>query len=322
MGFRPYAAVEYEYFLFEETPHSIREKGYRGLRPMSPGMFGYSVLRASAHAEVVHRIVDQMRDYGVEIEGIHTETGPGVYETAIAYDEALRAADHAALFKTGVKEIAARSGLVATFMAKWSPDLPGCSGHAHMSLWDGERNLFSDGKGGLSETARHFIGGQLALMSEWMALVCPTVNSYKRTVPGTWAPTGAAWGVENRTTALRAIPGRSPKSTRVEYRLAGADANPYLVLAAGIASGLYGVEGRLDPPTALSGDAYSAPPERVKPLPCTLEEAAAGFRRSAAARADLGEEFVDHFAMTREWEVRQFRKAVTDWELQRYFEII
>ena len=324
LGFRAFAAVEYEYFLFEETAHSVREKGYRGMRPLSPGMFGYSVLRASTHAEVVHRIVDQMRDYGVEIEGIHTETGPGVYETAIRYDEVLPAADKAALFKSGVKEIAARSGLIATFMAKWSGDLPGCSGHAHLSLWDrqGGANLFHDGAGGFSEVARRFIGGQLALMPEMMALVCPTVNSYKRTVPGTWAPTGAAWGVENRTTALRAIPGRSPRSARVEYRLAGADANPYLALAAGLASGLYGVEQRIAPPPPLSGDAYAAPAEVVRPLPGSLEEATDAFRTSRAARDLFGDAFVDHFAMTREWEVRQFRKAVTDWELQRYFEII
>ena len=326
LGLRPFVAVEYEYFLFQETAHSVREKGYRGMKPLSPGMFGYSVLRASTHAEVVHRIIDEMRAYGVEIEGIHTETGPGVYETALRYDDALRAADKAALFKTGVKEIAARSGLIATFMAKWSADLPGCSGHVHQSLWDreGNQNLFHDERGDrrLSEVARHYIGGQVALMPEVMALVCPTVNSYKRTTPGTWAPTGVAWGVENRTTALRAIPGLSGKSTRVEYRLAGADANPYLAVAAGLASGLYGVERRVDPPPPFSGDAYAAPEGAVRPLPRSLEEATEALRSSRAARDLFGDAFVDHFAMTREWEARQFRKAVTDWELQRYFEVI
>lgn len=326
LGLWPVVSVEYEYFLFEETAHSVREKGYRGMRPLSPGMFGYSVLRASTHANLVHQIIDQMRAYGVEIEGIHTETGPGVYETAIRYDGALQAADKAALFKTGVKEIAARSGRIATFMAKWNPDLPGCSGHVHQSLWerDGARNLFHDGAGdgGFSELGRHYIGGQMALMPEVMAMVCPTVNSFKRTVPGTWAPTGVTWGVENRTTALRAIPGRSPKTTRVEYRLAGADANPYLAIAAGLASGLYGVERRMEPPPALAGDAYVASDERARPLPRSLEEAVEVFRSSRAAREMFGDAFVDHFSMTREWEVRQFRKAVTDWELQRYFEII
>ena len=144
MGFQPLASLEYEYFLFKETADSLEEKGFKNLVPMSPGAFGYSVLRASAAAEFVHTVVDSMAEYDVTLEGIHTETGPGVYETAIKYDMALRSADKAGLFKTGVKEICTKQGLVATFMAKWSPDYPGCSGHLHQSLWDldAERNYF------------------------------------------------------------------------------------------------------------------------------------------------------------------------------------
>ena len=324
MGFTVRASVEYEFFLFDETPQTLREKGFRGLTPLTPGMFGYSVLRASSQAELVHAIFDGMAGYGVPLEGLHTETGPGVYETAIRHDEALTAADKAALFKTGVKEIAARRGKAATFMAKLSPALPGCSGHLHLSLWDegGANALHAAGEpNGASRIARQFIAGQVALMPDLCAVVCPTINSYKRLVPGTWAPTTASWGVENRTAAVRWIPG-SANSTRVEYRLAPADANPYLALAAALASGLWGIERGLEPDEPYSGNVYHSPEGRFAPLPISLEDATARLMQSAPARELLGQPFVEHFAATRDWECRQFRAAVTDWELSRYFEII
>ncbi len=321
LGFQVRLAAEYEYFLFEETGHSLREKDFRNLRPLSPGMFGYSVVRASTHSDIVHGIVDAMGDYDVELEGIHTETGPGVYETAIRYDTGLRAADKAALFKTGIKELAPRHGLLATFMAKWNADLPGCSGHIHQSLWDGDANLFSDpnAETGLSEQAGHYLAGQLDLMPALTALSCPTINSYKRAVPGVWSPINVSWGLDNRTTALRAIP-ISGKTTRVEYRLSGADANPYLAMAACLASGLYGIEHRLEPPPPVSGNAYAD--ETLPLLPSNLAVATECLNRSEAARQYLGDTFVDHYVMTRDYEVRCYEKAVTDWELRRYFEAI
>jgi len=326
MGFLPFMSAEYEYFIFRETPHSLHEKGFRLMTPLSPGMLGYSVLRASAASELVHAIIDGMREYNVELESIHTETGPGVYEAAIRYDTALNAADKAGLFKTGIKEITARQGLVATFMAKWSPNYPGCSGHLHQSLWDveGEANLFADAShpSGMSQTMRHYIAGQVAAMPDMTALICPTINSYKRTVPGTWAPMNASWGIENRTTALRAISGTSPQSTRVEYRLAGADANPHIAMAASLAAGLYGIEHQLDPGKPFNGDAYEAPQGKVESLPKSLEAATERLKRSELVRACLGDAFIEHFVLTREWEVAQFRQAITDWELKRYFEII
>jgi glutamine synthetase len=285
-------------------------------------MFGYSALRASTHAEFLHQLLDNLREYDVELEGLHTETGPGVYEAAIRYAPLLKAADKAALFKTVVKEIAARNGLIVTFMAKVNASLPGSSGHLHQSLWnaDGNKNLFYDKKDprGISELMRQYIGGQLALMPEVMAMICPTINSYKRTVPGTWAPVGVSWGVENRTTALRAIPGGA-KSTRVEYRLAGADGNPYLAMAAALASGLHGIENRMEPAAAVAGSAYDG---NLPALPRSLAESTARMKSSAAVRAIFGDIFVDHFTATREWEVKQFEKAVTNWEMERYFEII
>jgi glutamine synthetase len=322
MGFHPVVSTEYEYFFFREDSHSVREKHYRDLKPLSPGMFGYSVLRTGTFSDLVRDVIDAMRAFDVELEGFHTETGPGVYETAIKYDGALRAADKSALFKTGIKQIAARNGLIATFMAKWNASLPGCSGHLQKSLWDAEhtKNLFYDaGYGGMSKLMRHYMAGQVQLMPELTAFVCPTINSYKRLVPGVWAPTNSTWGIDNRTVVLRAVPGPSPKSVRVEYRLAGADINPYVAIAASLASGLYGIEHGLELPEPATGNAYEA---KAQPLPRSLEEAVVLLRQSHVAKELLGGEFVDHFVRTREWEVRQYQSAVTDWELQRYFEII
>jgi glutamine synthetase len=323
MGFEPEIATEFEFFLFREDSHSIRAKHYRDLTPLSPGMFGYSVQRTGAHSEIAHAIMDSMRDFGVELEGFHTETGPGVYETALRHDAALAAADKAGLFKNGVKQIAARQGLVATFMAKWNHDLPGASGHLHQSLWDRERtrNMFHDpgSPHGISRVMRHYLAGQLQLMPELTALACPTVNSYKRLVPGVWAPTNATWGLDNRTVALRAVAGPTPKSVRVEYRLGGADINPHLAIAASLASGLYGIEQRLEPPDLVRGNAYETD---APALPRSLDEATRRLSQSAAARELLGEEFVDHYVRTRDWEMRQYQQAVSNWELERYFEII
>jgi glutamine synthetase len=323
MGFHSMVSTEYEYFFFREDSHSVREKHYRDMKPLSPGMFGYSILRTGVLADLTNGVIDAMRAFDVELEGFHTETGPGVYETAIKYDDVLRAADKAALFKTGIKQIAARNGLITTFMAKWNANLPGCSGHLHQSLWDSEhkKNLFhyTNGPTGMSKLMKHYLAGQLQLMPELTALICPTINSYKRLVPGVWAPTNATWGIDNRTVALRAVLGPSPKSVRVEYRLAGADINPYVAIAASLVSGLYGIEHELELSEPVVANAYEA---NAPPLPRSLEEATGLLKDSRIARELLGEEFVDHFVRTREWEVRQYHDAVTDWELQRYFEII
>jgi glutamine synthetase len=325
MGFAVSAAFEYEFFVFDETPDSVREKGYRDLKPLTPGYFGYSVLRSSVHAEFYRELLDTCRAMDMALEGLHTETGPGVLEAAITVDEALRAADKAVLFKTFTKVIAQRRGLMATFMAKWSNSWPGQSGHIHISLHDraSGKPLFHDAQGerGLSQAMRHFIGGQQALMPEILGMVASTVNSYSRLIPGFWAPTSATWGVENRTTALRAIPG-SPSAQRVEYRVAAADANPYIALSAALASGLWGVAKKIEPQEPITGNAYevAAPPDLE--LPRTLWDAAQRLKRSDIARNLFGDAFVDHFAATREWEEREFRKHITDWELARYFEII
>jgi glutamine synthetase len=325
MGFAVSAAAEFEFFLFEETPHSVREKSYRDLKNITPGFFGYSVLRSGVHADFYHELLDLANRMDFEIEGLHTETGPGVLEAAIRVDDALRAADKAALFKTYTKILAQRRGWMATFMAKWSRDWPGQSGHLHASLRDAKtgRGAFYDpeGKHGMSETMRWFVGGQQQLMPELLAMVACTVNSYTRLIPGYWAPTDSAWGVENRTTALRVIPG-SEKSQRVEYRVAAADINPYIALAAAIGSGLWGIESRIEPGEPIQGNAYAVEHPRERALPRSLGEAAGRLKGSQPARQLFGDTFVDHYAATREWEEREARKAITDWQLARYFEII
>jgi len=314
-------ASEYEFFLFRETPESVRAKGYANLTPLSPGMFGYSWLRASENAPLVHALVDGLAAFDIEVEGFHTETGPGVYEAAIRYDSLLRGADKAALFKTATKEICARHGVIPTFMAKWNKELPGCSGHLHQSLWTlaGEP-VFRDARDarGMSKTMQHYVAGQAALMPAMTALIAPTINSYKRMVRGAWSPIMASWGVENRTCALRVIPG-SAASTRVEYRFAAADMNAYIALAASVAAGLYGVEHELPLPPETKGNGYDA---KAEPLPSTLRAATEALSRSKEVRELLGAEFVDHYVRTRDWECRQFDAAVTKWELERYFEII
>ncbi|MBE7637243.1 glutamine synthetase [Sneathiella sp. P13V-1] len=324
MGFTATAACEYEFFLFNETPKSVREKNYTDLENFTPGNFGYSMLRATTEADFYHQLLHLCNEMDMPIEGLHTETGPGVLEGAIAYDEALAAADKGALFKTFTKVLAQQNELMATFMAKWSSDYPGQSGHIHLSLSgkDGSSVFFDESKEhNMSDEMRYFIGGQQALMPQLLAMVSPTVNSYTRLIPGFWAPTDASWGVENRTCALRAIPG-NPKSQRVEYRIAAADMNPYIAIAAALGSGLWGIENKIEPGEAVEGSAYDKTFPEELALPQTLWEAAQNLKGSAAARELFGDAFVDHYAITREWEEREFRKAITDWEMKRYFEII
>jgi glutamine synthetase len=324
MGYGALAAAEFEFFLFNETPDSVRDKGYRGLKNLTPGYFGYSILRTGVHVELYQALLQLGADMRMPIEGLHTETGPGVIEAALHYTEALEAADRAALFKTFVKVLAQRRGLMATFMAKWSQKLPGQSGHLHLSLvrGDGAAVFYDDGRPqAISDELRWFVGGQQALMPELLAMVASTVNSYSRLVPGYWAPTAATWGVENRTCALRVIQG-GPNSQRVEYRIAAADINPYLAIAAAIGSGLWGIEHRIEPDEPLTGNAYERSLPAKRQLPRTLGDAAHRFARSRAAQQLFGAPFVAHFAASREWEEREFRRAVTDWELARYFEII
>jgi glutamine synthetase len=323
-GFTAYFSQEFEWFNFKETPQSAHEKNYKNLTPLTPGMFGYSILRSTVSNPFFTDLFELLRRFDVPLEGLHTETGPGVLEAAIQYSTIGEAADRAVLFKTAVKEIAYRHGIMATFMAKISESLPGCGGHVHQSIWDknSKQNLFYNAKDEMrmSDLMKSYIAGQLHCLPFLLPMYAPTINSYKRLVEGAWAPTTLTWGADNRTVALRVLCS-DQKSARLETRVIGSDANPYLAMAAALASGLYGIRQKMtlaQPPT--KGNGYRDYSNGV--LPGNLFEATQNMKNSEIAKKILGDRFIEHFAQTREWEWRQSLKAVTDWEFKRYFEII
>ncbi len=323
MGFGVMTGIEYEFFNFTETPQSWAAKKGVDPTPITSGMYGYSLLRAGLNREYFNALLDECERFRVPLEGLHTETGPGVYEAAILFSEALESADRAVLFKLAAKEIAARFGIMPSFMAKWNAKYPGCSGHVHQSLTDGRKNLFFDPRGrygGMSKLFESYLAGQVAFLMEFGPMFWPTINSYKRLVDGFWAPVKPTWGVDNRTASFRILPG-SPKATRIETRCPGADMNPYLAVAACVAAGLEGVDKGLKLTSKpIVGDNKGG--ESVVRAPRTLIETTRIFHASKLAREWFGADFVDHFAATREWEWRQWLDSVTDWEMKRYFEII
>jgi glutamine synthetase len=324
MGYTARFAQEFEWFNFRETPKTLEQKHYIKPEPLTPGMFGYSVIRPSMYAAFNDELFDLLQQFNIPLEGVHTETGPGVYEAAITHDEVVNAADKAVLFKNAVKEIAFNHGIMASFMAKWNENLPGCSGHLHQSLWDadGSQNLFFDAGDhqSISELMRHYIAGQLHCLPHILPMYAPTVNSFKRLVAGAWAPVTVTWAFDNRTAALRVLTPSMPY-TRLETRVPGSDSNPYLAMAASLASGLYGIKHKL--PLNISpstGNAYED--LRNGKLPANLFEAATAMQQSAIAKELFGETFTQHFTATRLWEWKQFMQHVTDWEMKRYFEVI
>jgi glutamine synthetase len=333
MGFEPMAASELEFRFFRENQVSVREKDFGpNLTPLNPGFNCYAISQASADDHLLSRIARMMRDHGVEIEGYNREHGPGMYEMNIHYADAVTAGDRTMLFKTGVKEICHQMGLTASFMAKWNDQEDGSSGHSHVSLWDRdlEHNMFWDegAEGHMSGTMRQFLAGVLQLMPEFMALYAPVINSYKRYVEGTWAPLNTTWGMDNRTCSVRVI-NVTRRAIRVENRVPGADANFYLVFAATLASGLYGIEHKLELPPRLDGNAYdpatvanALATGQIRALAHNLSTATDLLENSDIAREYLGPDFVEHFVATRRWEVKEYEKAVTNWDRRRYLELV
>lgn len=324
MGYTPYCAQEFEWYNFAETPQSVHDKQFKDLMPITPGMFGYSILRSTVKNEFFTDLFELLNKFNIPVEGLHTETGPGTYEAAIEYAALPEAGDRAVLFKTAVKEIAYHHGIMASFMAKVNENLPGCGGHIHQSLWDktAKKNLFHDAKDKLkmSTLMKQYIAGQLHCLPHILPMYAPTINSYKRLVEGAWAPTTLTWGVDNRTVALRVL-NTNDKACRLETRVIGADVNPYLAMAAAVASGLYGIKHKLSLQQPVTvGNGYLDVSNGV--LPATLEQATQKMKTSAIAKEIFGEKFTEHFIATREWEWKQHLKAVTDWEYKRYFEII
>jgi glutamine synthetase len=333
MGYEPLAASELEFRFFRENQVSVREKDFGpNLTPLNPGFNCYAISQASADDQLLSRIARMMRDHGVEIEGYNREHGPGMYEMNIRYSDALTAGDRTMLFKTGVKEICHQMGLTASFMAKWNDQEDGSSGHSHVSLWDRdlEHNLFWDegAEGHMSGTMRQFLAGVLYLLPEFMALYAPVINSYKRYIEGTWAPLNTTWGMDNRTCSVRVI-NATRRAIRVENRVPGADANFYLVFAGTLASGLYGIEHKLELPPRLDGNAYdpatvanALATGQIRALARNLTDATDLLESSDIAREYLGADFVEHFVATRRWEVKEYEKAVTNWDRRRYLELV
>jgi glutamine synthetase len=324
MNFKPLFSQEFEWFNYRESSTSLYEKNFQNLNPITSGMFGYSLLKMAENDAYFSDLFDLMKDFNIPLEGLHTETGPGVTEAAIEYSDILEAADRAALFKLAAKQIGFKHGIISSFMAKQISSLPGCSGHIHQSLWDMEKkkNLFYDDSKAyeISDIMKSYIAGQLICLPEILPMFAPTINSYKRLVEGAWAPTNLTWGIDNRTTALRVLT-TGKKSTRIEHRVVGSDTNSYLAMAAALASGLYGIKKGLKLETpATKGNGYEDYSNGA--LPKNLWESSQKMKQSKIAKELFGDDFVDHFTKTREWEWREFSKEVTDWETKRYFEIL
>lgn len=331
-----------------ETPDTLAAKGHTAPQPLTPGMFGYSLLRPTLHQDYFYDIFDQCKEFDVNVESFHTETGPGVYEAALSYDNATRMADMANLFKLSVKQLGIKQGIMPTFMAKPYGDQPGCSGHIHFSIRDlaTKANLFAaqpgehsttenaewetsvKGVDTMSQIMKWFTAGLLTGLPSIMAILAPNINSYKRLVENYWAPVTVSWGIESRVSAIRVIgpPQCDPKGTRVEMRVSGADINPHLAIAACLATGLYGIKNKLAMPVAPTTEEVDIAQGKVhikERLPKSLKDAAqAMLAPGSIARQVLGDAFVDHYGATRLNECRLWETAVTTWETKRYFELV
>ncbi len=330
-GLRVCSATELEFFLFKDSFEEADAKRWKGLTPHTSTIEDYQLLQTTREEYVLRRIRNEMCAADIPVEFSKGEAGRGQHEVNVTYDESLVTADRHLVFKNGIKEIAAQEGRATTFMAKWTMGDVGSSCHVHTSLWDLESGepLMAGGGGsdggraashpsGLSTLGRRFLAGQLHAARELAWCAAPTVNSYRRYVPGSWAPTAAVYGEDNRTCGFRLVGHGAGR--RVESRIPGADVNPYLVLAASIAGGLYGIDHELEPGDPYPRNAYEA--TDVPRIPSTLVEAIAELRDSAVALEAFGPDVHHHLLNTAEQEWLASNRHVTDWELARNFERI
>lgn len=322
MGYEPMSALELEFYLLREKAGTPHHKRPDELVPLQGVPSTYGVVMGSLQEDIGSVIRTNMLSYGLPVEACNPETGPGQFEITLRYGPSLTSADHAFLFKSGVKELAAQNDLLATFMAKPTTTWAGNSCHVHISLRDEKgRGVFydADGPEQFSTVMRYFAGGVLNTMREFTALMAPTPNSYRRFVPYSWAGTTATWGIDNRSVGLRAIR-EGDHGTRLEHRQPGGDANPYLATAAALAGGLHGLVNEIDPGGLNPGDVYSQPAEELVMLPTDLTAAVDLLQHSVAAREWFGDDFVDHYVAMKRAEVKAQSVAVTDWEIARYLE--
>ncbi|KAK1758078.1 glutamine synthetase/guanido kinase [Echria macrotheca] len=346
-GWGAMAGAEYEFYQFKAPPGSdasgstasyLRDNPPHTLPSLTEGMFGYSLTRPVHNKDYYYDIFNTCAAFNCNIEGWHTESGPGVYEAALEFGEIKGMADRACLFKYTVKSVATKYGITPCFMAKPKQGLPGNSGHMHVSIVDkdGKNLLFRETPDEnarypdivqLSDLGRHFLAGILEGLPDIMPMLAPTINSYKRLVENFWAPVTVSWGLEHRAASIRLIapPTSKPGATRFEIRVPGADTNPHYVLAAILAIGWRGVERKLEipcPPLGKGEDVGGDTDMGIR-LAKNLREATDRFTRvGSIAREVFGDEFVEHFGGTREHEIRLWDEAVTDWEMKRYIETV
>lgn len=310
-------ASELEFYVFDDSFAAARDKHYQDLKPAGWFIEDYHVLETTKREPLMRAIRTGMEAAGIPVLESKGEWGPGQAELNLAFAEALEMADRHVIYKNGVKEIAFIQGKAVSFMAKWRADLAGSSCHIHASLWHAadDRPAFADAHGETS-LFRRFLAGLLAWTADITAFLAPNVNSYKRLQPGSFAPVNLAWSRDNRTAAFRVL-GHGP-ATRIECRLAGADVNPYLAFAALLAAGLHGIEAGLEPPPEFRGDAYKV--GELPTVPRSLKAATERLDRSTLLRRAMGDAVIDHYVHAARWEQRAYERAVTDWELARYFE--
>ena len=320
MGMKAFMATELEFFLFRESFEEVQQKGHRGLTPISAYNEDYHIFQTTKEEDVMRAIRNGLNGADIPVENSKGEASAGQEEINVRYADALTVADRHAITKNGCKEIAWSKGRAISFMAKWSYAAAGSSCHVHQSLWslDG-KPLFHDPKAehGMSELMRRYLAGLLHHASEITYFLAPYINSYKRFMQGTFAPTKAIWSMDNRTAGYR-ICGADTKAVRVECRVGGADLNPYLALAALIAAGIDGIENRRALEPAFVGDAYGG--KDARGIPATLRDAAAALDGSAMLRAAFGDDVVDHYVHAARWEQFEYDRRVTDWEVARGFE--
>ena len=319
MGFTPMMATELEFFLFERSFDDIRRGGFRDLAPISGYNEDYSILQTTREEHVMRPIRNHLVAAGVPVENSKGEAETGQEELNIRYADALLACDHHLIAKQAVKEIAQMNGHAASFMAKWQADKVGSAAHIHQSLFKGKTNAFYSAKGdhSMSDTMRSYVAGLLKYSAEQAFFLAPYINSYKRFLPGTFAPTKIAWSIDNRTAGYRLV-GEGTKGVRIECRIPGSDINPYLACAAQLAAGLQGIEEGLELANPVKGDVYGM--KRVADIPHTLRSATEKLRRSRMLRATMGDDVIDHYTRCAEVEQEDFDAAVTDYEVQRGFE--
>ncbi|MFI6522984.1 glutamine synthetase family protein [Spirillospora sp. NPDC050679] len=315
-GWEAFVGTELEFVVYQDSYEDAWRRAYRDLTPANQYNVDYSLLGGARVEPLLRRIRNGMAGAGMYVESAKGECNLGQHEIAFRFDEALATCDNHVLYKTGAKEIAAQEGMSITFMAKPN-EREGNSCHVHISLRDrqGRPVLAGDGPHGLSKTGEHFIAGQQACLRDFTLLLAPNINSYKRYQPDSFAPTAVKWGVDNRTCALRLV-GHGP-SLRIENRVPGGDVNPYLAVAALVASGLHGIEQELELEEPCTGNAYAADADTVV---ATLREAAADWSASATAERAFGKDVVEHYANYARVELAAFDRAVTDWEMFRGFE--